>query len=122
MSIYTDLKLEQEPFSTSPDPRFFYKSTEHYTALNRLEISIRLKRGMSVILGDVGTGKTTLSRALFQSFNGEEQEYIFHMILDPSFRSEYQFLTHYMSVVTCSNLAILYLTLVLFELDVSVDR
>jgi general secretion pathway protein A len=45
-------------------------------------------------LGDVGTGKTTLSRALLQNFYGEEDNYCFHMILDPSFKSEYQFLTH----------------------------
>jgi general secretion pathway protein A len=94
MSLFTALKLDKEPFSTSPDPTFFYKSREHYTALNRLEIAIRLKRGLSLILGDVGTGKTTLSRALLRKFNGEEDEYIFHIILDPSFKSEYQFLSH----------------------------
>jgi len=94
MSYYTTIQLEREPFSTSPDPSLFYKSTEHYTAINRLEIAIRLRRGLSLILGDVGTGKTTLSRALLQSFSGEEDQYIFHMILDPSFKSEYHFLTH----------------------------
>ena len=94
MSYFTALKLEREPFSTSPDPSFFYHSVEHTTALNRLEIAIRLRRGLSLVLGDVGTGKTTLSRALFQAFAGEEDEYIFHMILDPSFKSEYQFLVH----------------------------
>lgn len=94
MSYYTLLQIEREPFSTSPDPSFLYRSSEHYTALNRLEIAIRLKRGLSLILGDVGTGKTTLSRALLQSFNGEEENYHLHMILDPSFKSEYQFLTH----------------------------
>lgn len=93
MSYLTTLQLDREPFSTSPDPAFFYRSHEHYTALNRLEIAIRLKRGLSIVLGDVGTGKTTLSRALFQAFNGE-QDYVFHMILDPAFKSEYQFLTH----------------------------
>jgi general secretion pathway protein A len=93
-TLYTTLSLDREPFSTSPDPSFFYKSSGHYTALNRLEIAIRLKRGMSVILGDVGTGKTTLSRALLQAFYGEEKEFIFHLILDPSFKSEYQFLAH----------------------------
>lgn len=93
MSYLTALHLEREPFSTSPDPSFFYRSKEHYTALNRLEIAIRLKRGLSLILGDVGTGKTTLSRALLQAFDGEDV-FIFHMILDPAFKSEYQFLTH----------------------------
>jgi len=94
LSHLATLELTKEPFSTSPDPAFFYRSTEHYTALNRLEIAIRLRRGLSLILGDVGTGKTTLSRALLQSFYGEEKDYCFHMILDPSFKSEYQFLTH----------------------------
>ena len=93
MSYYSVLNLKREPFSTSPDPEFFYRSPEHTTALRRLEIAIRLKRGLSLILGDVGTGKTTLSRALFQSFSGEENDYIFHMILDPDFKSEYQFLS-----------------------------
>lgn len=95
LNYLTAIRLNREPFSTSPDPAFFYRSTEHRTALTRLEIAIRLKRGLSIILGDVGTGKTTLSRILFQSFNNaEDADYIFHMILDPSFESENQFLTH----------------------------
>lgn len=93
MSYFSILQLEREPFAISPDPAFFYRSREHYTALNRLEIAIRLKKGLSIILGEVGTGKTTLSRALFQAFNGEGN-YLFHMILDPSFKTEYQFWTH----------------------------
>ena len=92
MSYFKTLGLLKEPFSTSPDPDFFYRSSAHNTALHRLEIAIRLRRGLSLILGDVGTGKTTLSRALFQAFNGEEDKFIFHMILDPSYKSEYQFL------------------------------
>ena len=93
MSYLAALKLEREPFSTSPATAFFYRSKEHYTALNRLEIAIRLRRGLSLILGDVGTGKTTLSRALLQSFYGEE-DFVFHLILDPVFKSEYQFWAH----------------------------
>ncbi len=64
MSYYKLLALEKEPFSTSPDPEFFFLSKEHETALTNVLIELRLKRGLSVILGDVGTGKTTLSRKL----------------------------------------------------------
>jgi len=91
MSYYKILGLEREPFSTSPDPQFFYHSSSHNTALKRLEIAIRLRRGLSLVLGDVGTGKTTLSRTLLQAFK-DEDSFIFHMILDPSFKSEFQFL------------------------------
>lgn len=91
MSYYKILGLDREPFSTSPDPQFFYHSASHETALKRLEISIRLRRGLCLILGDVGTGKTTLCRTLVQNFK-DENNYIFHLILDPSYKSEFQFL------------------------------
>lgn len=94
MSYYRVLNLNKEPFSTSPDPDFFYHSRDHATALKRLEIAIRLKRGLSLVLGDVGAGKTTLSRALVQCFANEQDDFVFHMILDPDFRSEHQFLSH----------------------------
>jgi len=91
MSYYNILGLEREPFSTSPDPGFFYDSKEHHAALMRLMIELRLRRGLSVILGDVGTGKTTLSRKLFQMLK-ERDDIIFHMILDPTYDTEELFL------------------------------
>ena len=92
MSYYEVLGLKQETFSTSPDPAFFYRSSSHNAALQRLEILIRLKRGLGLILGDVGVGKTTMSRALLQNF-ANDHDYIFHIILDPSYKSEFQFLS-----------------------------
>ncbi|MEW6379355.1 MAG: AAA family ATPase [bacterium] len=91
MDYTTLLNLKKEPFSISPDPSFFYYSRDYQECLQQLELSIRLRRGLNIILGDVGTGKTTLSRALIQLFQGYE-EFRFHLILDPSFNSEYEFL------------------------------
>ncbi len=91
MSYYKLLGLEREPFSTSPDPEFFYQSSGHRYTLNRIMIEIRLRRGLSLILGDVGTGKTTLSRKLFQLLN-ERKDILFFMILDPDFDNEEMFL------------------------------
>lgn len=91
MSYFELLGLEREPFSTSPDPSFFYESREHKAALCRLLIAISLKRGLSVILGDVGTGKTTLSRKLARVLT-DEKEVELHMMLNPYFRSEGEFL------------------------------
>ncbi|MBN1405842.1 MAG: AAA family ATPase [Candidatus Omnitrophica bacterium] len=92
MSYFKILGFEKEPFSTSPDPDFFYLSKEHETALTNILIELRLKRGLSVILGDVGTGKTTLSRKLIQELK-DRQDFIFHIILDPSFGDEQLFFT-----------------------------
>lgn len=91
MSYYKILGFEKEPFSTSPDPEFFYLSKEHEAALTNIMIELRLKRGLSVILGDVGTGKTSLSRKLIQELK-QRDDLIFHIILDPSFENEHQFL------------------------------
>lgn len=92
MEYYKLLNLKNEPFSTSPDPLFFYHSREHKECLSRLEITIRLRRGLSVILGDVGTGKTTVSRLLIQKFANDKSGFIVRLILDPIFKSEYEFI------------------------------
>lgn len=97
MSYYRLLKLHDEPFSTSPDPSFFFLSSQHKAALTRLRIALNLKRGLSIIVGDVGTGKTTLSRKLSQILK-EEQDVCFYMILNPYFKTQKQFLTRLVSL------------------------
>ena len=91
MNYFSTLGLIKEPFSNSPDPEFFFESNEHKAALIRLLVEIRLRRGLSVILGDVGVGKTTLSRKLFQVLK-ERTDILFYMILDPTAQSEEIFL------------------------------
>jgi len=92
MSYYQILGFQKEPFSTSPDPDFFYLSKEHEAALTHILIELRLKRGLSAILGDIGTGKTSLSRRLIPELK-KRDDFIFHIILDPSFPSEELFLS-----------------------------
>jgi general secretion pathway protein A len=101
MSYYRVLGLHDEPFSTSPDPSYFFLSAQHKAALTRLRIALSLKRGLSVIVGDVGTGKTTLSRKLSQVLK-EEPDVSFHMILNPYFKTQKQFLTRLVSLFHAS--------------------
>lgn len=91
MSYYKLLGLDREPFSTSPDPRFLFLSAAHRAALYRLRISVKLRRGLSLVLGDVGTGKTTLSRRLAQLLP-QDGPIDLHVILNPYFESDQQFL------------------------------
>lgn len=93
MGYYKHLGLAKEPFSISPDPAFFFRSSAHTQALQRLEIVIRLQRGLSLVFGDVGTGKTTLVRVLVQSLQSEPN-IDFYLILNPLFQSDFQFLEY----------------------------
>lgn len=64
MSYYQALGLSREPFSNSPDPDLLYRARTHLECLQHMEIAVRLRRGLNVVLGEVGTGKTTLGREL----------------------------------------------------------
>jgi general secretion pathway protein A len=91
MSYYRHLGLDREPFSTSPDPAFFYLSRYHGAALFRLRVGIELKRGLSIVVGDIGTGKSTMARRLSQIYY-EDPRVDFHVILNPMHQSDEEFL------------------------------
>ncbi len=91
MEYFKILHFNREPFSNSPDPGFFYKADQHVTCLQKLEVSIRLRRGLNVVMGEVGTGKTTLCRRLIGVFDGDETVEP-HLIFDPYFSTPLDFL------------------------------
>lgn len=59
----------QSPFTLTPDPRFLYRSESHEEAINLLFRAIRRKEGFIVLTGDIGTGKTTICRALMEQLD-----------------------------------------------------
>src|SRR5512133_1954075 len=59
--------LTGKPFSKTPDPAFLYPSRQHAEALARLSHAVE-EREIAVLTGEVGAGKTTLSRALVDAF------------------------------------------------------
>lgn len=93
MRYFELLNLRREPFSNSPDPELFYRAKQHRECLQALEIAIRLKRGLSVVTGHVGTGKTTLCRQLIRVL-ADRQGVVTHLVLDPYFSDAREFLTH----------------------------
>lgn len=56
----------EKPFSLTPDPKYLYRSESHANALELLQYAIDRREGFVVITGDIGTGKTTLCRALLE--------------------------------------------------------
>ena len=91
MDYFSILNLSKEPFSNSPDPDYFFQSRQHVGCLQKLELSLRLKRGLNIVIGDVGTGKTTLCRQLLRRF-AKDENVATHLILDPYFSSPLEFL------------------------------
>ncbi|MDP1990530.1 MAG: AAA family ATPase [Syntrophales bacterium] len=96
MDYFKILNLNREPFGNSPAPEFFFQSMEHVACLQQLELAIRLRRGLNVVMGDVGTGKTTLCRQLILRFTESEDdgdEFQTRLILDPNFSTPREFLS-----------------------------
>ncbi len=60
-----------KPFNVTPDPKFLYLSPSHQEALSSMIYGIRERRGFVSIIGEVGTGKTTLLHALFNELDKE---------------------------------------------------
>lgn len=63
-------QLKFEPFANHPDPKFYFNSPQHALAKEYLLHAARGARGLAVLLGDIGTGKTTLVRKLLSELHG----------------------------------------------------
>jgi type II secretory pathway predicted ATPase ExeA len=59
----------EKPFSLTPDPKYLYRSQSHGDAFDLLQYAIRRREGFVVVTGDIGTGKTTLCRALLEQID-----------------------------------------------------
>lgn len=75
--------LRQRPFTKTPDPRYLYLSKNHEEALARLQYAIEEKE-IILLTGEVGSGKTTLTRALMDSLG---DKYRVVLILNPRLTS-----------------------------------
>ena len=61
--------FSEKPFSLTPDPKYLYRSQSHANAFDLLQYAIRRREGFVVVTGDIGTGKTTLCRALLEQID-----------------------------------------------------
>ena len=71
----------EKPFGISPDPSFYYESAEHKQAIDYLTFFIAQQEGFALIYGDVGSGKTTISRIFLNTLDRET--YNTALILNP---------------------------------------
>jgi len=66
--MYQDFyELQELPFDLTPNPRYLFFTPQHREALSNLQYGIAGRRGITLLVGEAGTGKTTLVRAALQS-------------------------------------------------------
>ena len=62
--------FSEKPFDVTPDPKFLYLNRSHREMLASLVYGIRERRGFIALIGEVGTGKTTLINAALERLGG----------------------------------------------------
>ncbi len=73
MDYLTFFKLDDDPFRLTPDPGYFFPSQEHNEILNSLNYAIEQKEGFSLVVGQPGTGKTTILRILINHWKDKAE-------------------------------------------------
>lgn len=100
--MYNDYyQLKENPFNTTADPDFFFSSKTHSEAVANLIYGIEQRKGIIVVTGEIGTGKTTLCRKIFKL---STKRIKFALVLNPKC-SEIQLLqmiVHDLGIVTQS--------------------
>ncbi len=76
--------FQRLPFENVPDPQFYFPSSQHEEGLHRMLYAVRQRKGAAMLTGEVGCGKTLLSREFLKQLNGG-QSYNVAMITNPSF-------------------------------------
>jgi general secretion pathway protein A len=77
--------LREDPFHVSPNPRFYHSTTAHDTALAELMFGIETRRGLLVLTGAAGTGKTSILNQILDWLRrrGRSTAFIFHTRVEP---------------------------------------
>src|SRR5205085_2455400 len=74
--------LKECPFSLTPDPRYIFKTESHLEVLATVKYGVDQNKGLIVVSGEVGCGKTTILRAALATFDDEVLAvYIFNPFL-----------------------------------------
>lgn len=74
MSYLPFYGLKKEPFSNAPVAGFYFNAAPHAQALTRLMHAVSQMKGLAILVGDIGAGKTTLARRLLDSLPETEYE------------------------------------------------
>lgn len=83
--------MRKQPFSISPNPLLLYLTPALQVTLEKVRFVVDSRQGLTAILGDVGLGKSTVIRYLFNEYDAREDAAA-TLIPSPNFPSEFAFL------------------------------
>jgi general secretion pathway protein A len=89
MSYEQFYQLREQPFSNTPDARFFFEVDQHADVLARLMYAVNTMKGLAVVVGDVGTGKTTLARHVLDQLDEQRYESALLVIIHSAISAEW---------------------------------
>lgn len=84
-------QLKEHPFSNVVDSRFYYDSPQQSAALTKLKYAVDTRKGLAVVIGNIGAGKTTLARKLLEEFEETKYEAALLVVIHSSVSSEWLF-------------------------------
>jgi type II secretory pathway predicted ATPase ExeA len=84
-------QLNEHPFSNVVDSRFYWNSPQQAEALVKLKYAIDTRKGLAVVIGNIGAGKTTLARKILEELDEENYEAALLVIIHSSVSSEWLF-------------------------------
>jgi general secretion pathway protein A len=90
-SVLQYFNLLEEPFSISPNPKYLYLTPQHQQVVYQCQYTIEQKNGLAIIYGDIGTGKTTIARRIFEQY-ADDPAYEIAMMITPDLKTDTAFL------------------------------
>ncbi len=87
--ILRELGFSEEPFSRSADPRFLYLSAQHGDVLDSIQEVIEERRGLAVVEGGFGVGKSTIARRLESIYRTYPSDFQVVFVHTAAYESEY---------------------------------
>jgi len=81
--------LKEHPFSNAVDNKFYFNSAQHAEAIVRIKYAIDTMKGLAVVIGDIGTGKTTLARRILDELEEDKYEAALLVVLHSSVTTDW---------------------------------